>query len=248
MFILFYKLCNVFYIKQLTIYVNKITILLRGDQMKKNMYSLMLSKSLIEEIDKLAYEQNTNRSNLINQILAKHLSLSTPEMHIREIFNTLSILMANSDTFLVQNINSGSILCIKSVLAYKYKPTIKYSIELYKHNNNYLGALKIQFRTQSELLLDTLASFFEIWINLEKRNIQPLLSIKILYKTDLGRFERSLIMPEENINNDILSESINYYINMFDNVLKKYIQNPNIDFSDIENYYIELLNDCNLII
>lgn len=216
--------------------------------MKKNMYSLMLSKTLIEEIDKLAYKQNTNRSNLINQILAQHLSLSTPEMHIKEIFNALSIIMANSDTFLVQNMNSGSILCIKSVLAYKYRPTIKYSIELYKHNNGYFGALKIQFRTQSELLLDTLASFFEIWIKLELRNVQPSLSVKILYKTDIGRFERSFIMPEKNIDNDTLSTAISSYINMFDNVLKKYIQNPNITFYDIENYYLEFLNDCNLII
>ena len=39
--------------------------------MKKNMYSLMLSGSVVEEIDRLAAEQGTNRSNLVNQILAE---------------------------------------------------------------------------------------------------------------------------------------------------------------------------------
>ena len=36
--------------------------------MKKSMYSLMLSEDVVNEIDKIAREQNTNRSNMINQI------------------------------------------------------------------------------------------------------------------------------------------------------------------------------------
>ena len=44
--------------------------------MKKSMYSLMLSEDVVNEIDKLAREQSTNRSNLINQILADRLKRS----------------------------------------------------------------------------------------------------------------------------------------------------------------------------
>ena len=91
----------------------------------------MLSKNLIEEIDSLAYKQNTNRSNLINHILAEYLSMSTPEMHIQEIFEYLSNLLKMHSNLLIQNSNSASIICIKSSLAYKYKPSVKYSIEIY---------------------------------------------------------------------------------------------------------------------
>lgn len=47
--------------------------------MKKNMYSLMLAEKVVQAIDRLASEKGTNRSNLINQILAEYVSLTTPE-------------------------------------------------------------------------------------------------------------------------------------------------------------------------
>ena len=50
--------------------------------MKKNMYSLMLSEGVVRAVDALAAKQGTNRSNLVNQILAEHLSLVTPEKHV----------------------------------------------------------------------------------------------------------------------------------------------------------------------
>ena len=58
----------------------------REETMKKNMYSLMLAEEVIREIDKLAEQNNTNRSNLVNQILAEYVSLTTPEKHIQNIF------------------------------------------------------------------------------------------------------------------------------------------------------------------
>lgn len=39
--------------------------------MKKNVYSLVLSEDVVHEIDKLAYQRGTNRSNMVNQILAE---------------------------------------------------------------------------------------------------------------------------------------------------------------------------------
>ncbi len=212
------------------------------------MYSLMLSKNLIEEIDSLAYKQNTNRSNLINHILAEYLSMSTPEMHIQEIFEYLSNLLKTHSNLLIQNSNSASIICIKSSLAYKYKPSVKYSIELYKYNHEYFGTLKIQFRTQSEILINALSAFFEIWIKLESKNIKPLIGTKITYTIDINKFERSLITPQLPTDNEALSEALGNYIDMFDNVLKRYIKTPDIQFSELENYYLTFLKNCNLII
>ena len=57
--------------------------------MKKSMYSLMLSEQVVEAIDRLALEQNTNRSRLINEILADYLSMVTPEKHIADVFRSI---------------------------------------------------------------------------------------------------------------------------------------------------------------
>ncbi len=102
---------------------------------------------------------------------------------------------------------------VEHSLNYKYKPSIKYSIELYKYNQEYFGALKIQFRTQSETLIHTLSTFFEIWVELEAKNLKPLIgNTKIIYTIDINKFERSLIKPHPLTDNKMLSESVGKYI------------------------------------
>ena len=61
--------------------------------MKKNMYSLMLAEDVIRAIDDLAEEKGTNRSNLVNQILAEYVSLKTPEKRVQNIFDISFILL-----------------------------------------------------------------------------------------------------------------------------------------------------------
>ena len=46
--------------------------------MKKTLYSLMLNEEVVREIDALAHQMGTNRSALINQILADYTSVITP--------------------------------------------------------------------------------------------------------------------------------------------------------------------------
>lgn len=43
--------------------------------LKKTLYSLMLSDEVVREADRLAHQMGTNRSNLINQILAEYLGM-----------------------------------------------------------------------------------------------------------------------------------------------------------------------------
>ena len=40
--------------------------------MNKSVYSLVLMDDVVEQIDRVAYEMNTSRSNMINQILAEY--------------------------------------------------------------------------------------------------------------------------------------------------------------------------------
>lgn len=78
--------------------------------MKKSVYSVVLSDNVISEIDKLAYINGTNRSNMINQILAEYVSLITPEKRIQNVFDELSSLLFVKDDFKLMNPPSHSSL------------------------------------------------------------------------------------------------------------------------------------------
>ena len=45
--------------------------------MKKTLYSLVLNDEVVREVDALAHRMGTNRSNLINQILAVYVNYIT---------------------------------------------------------------------------------------------------------------------------------------------------------------------------
>ena len=60
---------------------------------------MVLADDVISKIDKLAYMQNTNRSNMINQILAEYVSLTTTEKRISSIFEELARCLYSDDTF-----------------------------------------------------------------------------------------------------------------------------------------------------
>ena len=53
--------------------------------MSKSLYSLILSDEVIARIDRLATRQGTNRSALVNRILAEYCSMVTPEKRIETV-------------------------------------------------------------------------------------------------------------------------------------------------------------------
>ena len=68
----------------------------RGLNMKKTLYSLMLDDEVVREVDALAHRLGTNRSSLINQILAQYVDYTTPEQKINDILSTIEELMSPS--------------------------------------------------------------------------------------------------------------------------------------------------------
>ena len=46
--------------------------------MSKSVYSVVLMDDVVDAVDRLAYEAGTNRSNMINRILAEYVQLATP--------------------------------------------------------------------------------------------------------------------------------------------------------------------------
>ncbi len=212
--------------------------------MKKNMYSLMLSEAVVGEIDKLAHEKNTNRSNLINQILADYVSLTTPEKHVQNIFDIVENLIGSQNGLLFYSQPNDMTMSIKSSLKYHYRPTIRYEVEMYRTPKETIGQLKIIYRTQSPDLLVELARFFKIWIRLENIYIKHFFAKDaISYGMENGRFLRTFAVPNDSdYTEEEIGKAIGNYIETFDEMLKDYLAGKYESTQDIESRYLQYLN------
>ena len=152
--------------------------------MKKNMYSLMLAEDVIRAIDELAAEQGTNRSNLINQILAEHVSLVTPEKHVGRVFDMICSLMDGRGNYRTYAEPNNLTMSIKSVLKYHYRPTIRYEVEMARSSDEATGQIKINFRTTSSELMMELTKFFK----LGERLSDPLFRVRARIRGGAGAF------------------------------------------------------------
>lgn len=197
--------------------------------MHKSLYSLMLLDELVDRVDRLAAEQGTNRSNLVNQILAQYLSVTTPEMRIGSVFRQIESLMNEELTGIVPFVNPHQLtMSMKSSLAYKYRPTIKYELELFRRPEGSVGRLSVVFRSQSATLIKAMDDFFRLWISLEEKYLKAAYQRGLLerpgYELYEGRFTRTVSPPRDrDYDASTLGRELNDYINMFDRLLKEYL-------------------------
>ncbi|MBR6792065.1 MAG: hypothetical protein IKM49_02975 [Ruminococcus sp.] len=206
--------------------------------MKKSVYSIVLMDDVIRAVDAQAYRLGTSRSNLINQILAEHLSCVTPEMRMRDIFATLESLV--SADFKIQQQRSESFLTLKTALEYKYRPTINYKVELARAPDCYLGNLTVSIRTQSAQLIALFDNFFAYWIEMEMSFLSEFgLSDVYAYELSQGCFRRKLINTES-LSKINTGEALNSYILLLDKFIKAFFSAPqsfNAVAQELENLY-----------
>ncbi|PWJ13046.1 hypothetical protein SAMN02910325_01545 [Ruminococcus flavefaciens] len=191
--------------------------------MKKSVYSLVLMDDVIKAVDEQAYRLGTSRSNLINQILAEHLSCVTPEMRMREIFAQMTELMNSS--FRIQEQRSPSLMTVKTALEYKYRPTINYKVELERSPQQYLGTLRVSIRTQSAALIDMFHSFFAYRAKLENSYLSRLGINSYSCEIGDGSFSRRLINTGA-LTGEQAGEAIGEYIKDLDHAVKTYFAAP----------------------
>ena len=184
----------------------------------KAVYSLVLSEDVVEAVDRMAYAKGTSRSNLINQILAQAVGYVTPERRMAEILQTLSAQM--DGMFQLQEQASDGMLTIRSPLRYRYKPTIRYRVELHRQPERALGILHASFRTQSRALLDDANAFFILWSQLEQAHG---ICAAEDFRVDDGTWTRAFVMrPEVAQDTQKAGEAISAYIKRVDEALKLY--------------------------
>ncbi len=206
--------------------------------MAKSAYSIILDDDIVAAIDKMAYSLGTNRSGLINRILAEKVSYVTPEQRIQHI---IELVLDNiSDNMTFQPLSAGTNLMLKSAVKYKYNPTVKYSVTL-STGNHILGELKVSLRTQNTALLAELDNFLNKWVGWEKAYLPDKLPVSVHYTIETGRFTRQLALPDTVKNDDMAAQAIWDYINVFDSVMKQYFHNGgDID----EKPYLALIAKC----
>ena len=216
--------------------------------MKKTLYSLMLSDEVVAEVDRLAHRLGTNRSNLINQILAERVGLVTPERRINDIFSAIQEMLTPSRELVPFFVPNAMTMSMKSSLEYKYRPTVKYEVELYRGDSAALGELTVVFRTQSLGLISAMTDFFRLWKSIEDAHLRPLMGENAPeYALYDGKFVRSIGIPQRNCTSDELATVISEYIKLFDSMMKGYLSGR-YDAREIEACYYSLLRRADILI
>lgn len=191
--------------------------------MGKTLYSLILNDEVIREVDMMAHRLGTNRSALINEILAEYVNYTTPEKRINDVLSAIQEMMLPEGELVPFFAPHTYSMSLKSSLEYKYRPTIKYEVELYKSDGENIGALSVLFRTQSPELIRSMTEFFRLWIRIEDAHLVRMLGIKPEYALYDGKFTRSLVQPDRSCTSEELASTIGEYIRLFDRLMKGYL-------------------------
>lgn len=188
--------------------------------MKKTLYSLTLSDEVVREIDLLAHRRGMSRSSLINEILADYVQITTPQRWASEVFRTVEELLMPCRELVPFFVPNTSSMSMKSSLAYKYRPTVKYEVELRRDADHGEGSLSVIFRTQSVELIQAMTQFFRLWKQLEDRRFARLGQPPRQYELYDGRFVRSIVFSP---GQDDAAEAIAGYVQCFDRLMKLWL-------------------------
>ena len=209
--------------------------------MKKTLYSLMLNDEVVREVDVLAHRLGTNRSALINQILAEYVNYTTPERRINDVLSAIEQLMIPSRDLVPFFAPNSFSMSLKSSLEYKYRPTVKYEVELYRGGGEAIGELSVVFRTQSAALIEMMTAFFRLWKRIEDTHLRPVTGASIDYALYDGKFVRSLSAPDRDCSTEELASALSEYIKLFDKLMKQYLSGR-LDAHEVEAaYYAHML-------
>jgi hypothetical protein len=182
----------------------------------------MLFDEIVEKIDQMAYVKNTNRSQLINDLLAEKIGLVTPEQKIQEILEQLDENF--SDTLSVSQINKNTSIQFGKSLKYKYRPKVRYSYEFINNSKGKYAVLKISSRTKSEDLIDHFDIFFELITEIE-HNQNRILVDQVKTITN-HKFIREF-KEEGELSKDtkIVADNLTRYLKMIDQAMNVYFSN-----------------------
>ncbi|QUI22849.1 hypothetical protein HZI73_11350 [Vallitalea pronyensis] len=223
--------------------------------MKKSIYSLVLLDDVVEAVDQLAYRKNTNRSQLINDLLAERLGLLTPRQQVMHVMERISDMVGN-EQIQVKSKNDYGSLQFGTFIKYKYKPSIRYSFEFNVSNEHERYAvLKIQSRSKSEELNKHLDRFFNAMCYIDQKRFPEIYQREIINKTHVNsnnRFSREFLrgIPLDKVDDEAVAEYLSCYLLMMDHALNYYFGHYDHDnvFQQMDKIYCHHLGELELFI
>lgn len=211
--------------------------------MNKSVYSLVLMDDVVQEIDRLAYENGSSRSAMINEILADYVSYITPEKRMREIFSQVERLLTAGSNFQVLLQPSDSMFSLRSALAYKYNPTVRYSVELSRRIAPAIGELRVSVRSQNSTLRLYMLQFFKLWSKIE----QSMVGRVDCAMADDKYVRRLMPGDGRELDNEALGSAIAAYIRLFDTALQLFfhlLDQPETAIVRMESLYGDYLRSA----
>lgn len=205
----------------------------------------MLNDEVVREVDALAHRLGTSRSYLINQILAEYVNYTTPERRINDIFSAMEQLIGASRELVPFFSPNSSTMSLKSSLQYKYRPTVKYELELHGGGETSIGELTVAFRTQSEALIRAMTEFFRLWKRIEDAHLPA--GTERQYALYDGKFVRSIAAPSRDCSVDELAQTISEYIQLFDRLMKGYVSGE-LDGRAVEHEWFAKMRRASILI
>lgn len=214
--------------------------------MANSVYSIVLNDAVVEAIDRLAYQNGTNRSSMINRILAERVSYTTPEQRIRNILGYVEKSLDSTELFQILMNTGDSSLNIKSPFKYKYNPSVKYQVVLNKGGSNKKGELRVTMRTQNSTLLEELDKFLNVWSAIEIKYLDGKMPCELSFTISKGKYVRELYLPTDQFDENTIGSLITAYIENFDSVMKFYFDTN--DSTKAEKMYLKNLEKADYII
>lgn len=182
---------------------------------------------------------------MINQVLADYLRFTTPEKRMREVFSAIEQMLLGG-VFEPQLQPSESMFSLRSALDYKYNPSVRYSVELYKNARPLLGELRVSVRSQNSALVLAMLQFFKLWTRIENTYIG-----RVECAMEDGRYLRKLRLTDDKFTNEQIGEGIAGYINLLDSALKQYfetIHEPALAVTSVEKRYVNYIHSGSMIL
>lgn len=186
--------------------------------MAKSIYSLVLDDEVIALLDRMAYAEGTSRSALINRVLAERVGFSTDEMRTRDIFRRMEDMLADQLLPMMSESNDSTFR-MRSALAYKYNPTVKYTVALIRDGLS-IGELRAQVRSRSDGFTLMMLQFFRLWGRLEEAYIG-----RTELQCEPNRLTRKLVphlKSDGRVLETVDGSAIAAYINALDGAMKAF--------------------------
>ena len=164
------------------------------------------------------------------------MGYTTPERRINDVLSTIEQLLSPSRELVPFFAPNSFTMSLKSSLEYKYRPTVKYEVELYRSGEESIGELTVVFRTQSAALIQAMTAFFRLWKRIEDTHLAPLTGARIEYALYDGKFLRSIAVPDRDCTPEELAGALSEYIQLFDKLMKGYL-GGRLDAHEVEAAY-----------